>query len=45
MSTPTARTDEKWALIKENLTEILNPEILEKILDEGRNPRIYWGVC
>jgi hypothetical protein len=35
--------DERLALIKENLAEALNVEIIEKILDEGRNPKIYWG--
>jgi tyrosyl-tRNA synthetase len=35
--------DERLALIKENLAEFLNPEILETIVHEGRNPRIYWG--
>lgn len=34
--------EERLALIKENLAEILNPELLEKPLAEGRNPRIYW---
>ncbi|PNY25952.1 Tyrosine-tRNA ligase [Tolypocladium capitatum] len=36
---------ERLALIRENLAEILNPEILEKILEEGRNPKIYWGTA
>ncbi len=35
--------EERFALIKENLAEVLNPEIIEKILDEGRHPKIYWG--
>lgn len=34
---------ERLALINENLAEILNPEIIEKILEEGRNPKVYWG--
>jgi tyrosyl-tRNA synthetase len=34
---------ERLALIRENLAEILNPEIIEKILAEGRHPKIYWG--
>lgn len=34
---------ERYALICENLAEVLNPEIIEKILAEGRNPKIYWG--
>lgn len=39
-----ADASEKLALISENLTEILNPEIIEKILAEGRHPKIYWGM-
>lgn len=35
--------EEKLNLIKENLAEVLNPEIIEDILAEGRNPKIYWG--
>jgi hypothetical protein len=35
---------ERFALIKENLQEILNPDIIEGILAEGRNPKIYWGT-
>jgi hypothetical protein len=33
---------ERLALINENLAEVLNPELLEQPLAEGRNPRIYW---
>jgi tyrosyl-tRNA synthetase len=33
----------RLALIRENLDELLNPEIIEKILAEGGNPKIYWG--
>ncbi|KAH7013368.1 tyrosyl-tRNA synthetase [Ilyonectria destructans] len=36
---------ERLALIRENLAEILNPEIIEKILNEGGNPKIYWGTA
>lgn len=33
------------ALIKENLAEVLNFEIVEKILDENtRLPKVYWGM-
>lgn len=32
-------------MINENLAEVLNQEIIEKILDEGRNPKIYWGMA
>ncbi|OJJ44435.1 hypothetical protein ASPZODRAFT_101537 [Penicilliopsis zonata CBS 506.65] len=35
----------RYDLISENLAEVLNPEIIEKILAEGRNPRIYWGTA
>ncbi|RKL14646.1 Tyrosine--tRNA ligase, cytoplasmic [Fusarium oxysporum] len=38
-------TEERLALIKENLAEVLNPEIIESILAEGRNPKIYWGTA
>lgn len=34
---------ERFALIKDNLGEILNPELIESVLAEGRNPRVYWG--
>lgn len=33
----------RFDLIRENLGEILNPELIESILAEGRNPRVYWG--
>lgn len=35
--------NERFVLIKENLAEVLNEEIIQKILDEGRHPKIYWG--
>lgn len=38
-----ATAQERFALIQENLAEVMNPEIIEKILAEGRNPKIYWG--
>lgn len=34
----------RFALIKENLAEVLNPEIIENILADGRHPKIYWGA-
>jgi len=40
---PALSKEERLSLINENLAEILNPEIIEKVLDEGRDPRIYWG--
>lgn len=43
MMTSNLGVNEKLALIQENLTEILNPEVIERVLAEGRNPRIYWG--
>jgi tyrosyl-tRNA synthetase len=33
----------RFDLISDNLAEILNPELIESILIEGKNPRIYWG--
>ena len=33
---------DKLALINENLVEVLNPELIERPLAEGSNPRIYW---
>lgn len=36
--------EERLGLIKENLAEVLNPEIIEGILAEGRSPKIYWGM-
>lgn len=35
--------DEKLALIRENLQEVLNPEIIEEVLDKGETLRIYFG--
>lgn len=36
---------ERLALIRENLAEILNPEVIEKIIAEGGHPKIYWGTA
>ena len=36
--------DQRLALIKENLAEVLNEEIIKKILDDGKHPKIYWGM-
>lgn len=36
---------DRFALINENLAEVLNPELIESILAEGRNPKIYWGTA
>ena len=35
--------EERLALIKENLAEFLNPEIIEDIIKEGGSPKVYWG--
>ncbi|KAL3478002.1 tyrosine tRNA ligase [Aspergillus californicus] len=35
----------RFDLINDNLAEFLNPDIIETILAEGRNPRIYWGTA
>ncbi|KAH6613741.1 hypothetical protein B0J18DRAFT_447277 [Chaetomium sp. MPI-SDFR-AT-0129] len=40
-----ADADQRLALINENLAEVLNEEIIKKILDEGRHPKIYWGTA
>jgi tyrosyl-tRNA synthetase len=36
---------EQLELIHENLAEALNPELIEGILDGGRNLKIYWGTA
>lgn len=41
----TLNAQERFALINENLAEVLNPEIIESVLEEGRNPKIYWGTA
>jgi tyrosyl-tRNA synthetase len=40
----TLSVEERLALIRENLAEILNPEIIEGAMNEGRNPKIYFGT-
>lgn len=37
--------EQRLALIKENLAEVLNEEIIKKVLDEGGHPKIYWGTA
>ncbi|KAK3695951.1 Tyrosine--tRNA ligase cytoplasmic [Vermiconidia calcicola] len=46
-STPLAQTPaEKLNLIKNNLQEVLNPEIIDKVVNENERPlRIYWGTA
>lgn len=37
---------EKFDLIKKNLQEVLNPEIIEEILNKNERPlKIYWGTA
>ena len=35
----------RLALIRENLSEFLDPKIIEDIVNDGRNPKIYWGTA
>jgi len=39
-----AEAQAKFDLITENLQEVLNPEIVKKILAKGRPVKIYWGA-
>ena len=34
---------EQLALIKVNLAEVLNEEIIKAVLKEGRPLKVYWG--
>lgn len=38
-----ATKEAKLELIRENLAEVLNPEIIDEVLDKGETLRIYWG--
>lgn len=38
-----ATKEQKLELIRENLAEVLNPEIIDEVLDKGETLRIYWG--
>ena len=38
-----ASKEAKLELIRENLAEVLNPEIIDEVLDKGETLRIYWG--
>ena len=40
-----ASMEEKLALIKVNLKEVLNPEIMEDVLKKGENLKVYWGTA
>lgn len=37
--------EQKMELIKVNLKEVLNPEIMEAALKEGRPLKVYWGTA
>lgn len=36
--------EERLALIKENLAEVLDFDIIEKIVHDGKDPKVYWGT-
>ncbi|BCR86096.1 tyrosine--tRNA ligase cytoplasmic [Aspergillus chevalieri] len=40
-----ATKEAKLELIRENLAEVLNPEIIDEVLDKGETLRIYWGTA
>ncbi|KAI1917773.1 Tyrosine--tRNA ligase cytoplasmic [Ophidiomyces ophidiicola] len=40
-----AAAKERFDLISQNLAEFLDAGLIENILAEGRNPRIYWGTA
>lgn len=35
--------DEKFALITENLAEVIRPQLIHDVLAEGRPLKVYWG--
>lgn len=37
--------EERLALIKENLAEWLDFDIIEKIIHDGKDPKVYWGTA
>jgi tyrosyl-tRNA synthetase len=37
--------EERMSLIKVNLKEVLNPEIMDAVLAKGQNLKIYWGTA
>lgn len=40
-----ATKESKLELIRENLAEVLNPEVIDEVLDKGETLKIYWGMC
>ena len=43
MAAPQSK-EQKLELIRENLSEVLNPEIIDEVLNKDETLRIYWGV-
>ena len=43
MAAPQSK-ESKLELIRENLSEVLNPEIIDEVLKKDETLRIYWGV-
>lgn len=37
--------EDRLALIKVNLKEVLNPEIMEAVLNKGESLKVYWGTA
>jgi tyrosyl-tRNA synthetase len=37
--------EERMSLIKVNLKEVLNPEIMDAVLAKGESLKIYWGTA
>ncbi|KAH6679938.1 tyrosyl-tRNA synthetase [Plectosphaerella plurivora] len=38
-------TEQKLALLKRNLSEVLDQQIIEDVYKQGRDPVIYWGTA
>ncbi|KAG8703110.1 hypothetical protein FRC08_003072 [Ceratobasidium sp. 394] len=41
----TASSEARFEIITRNLQEVLGGDIIKAILDEGRNPKCYWGTA
>lgn len=39
------KAEERLDLIKENLAEVLDFDIIEKIINDGGDPKVYWGTA
>jgi tyrosyl-tRNA synthetase len=44
-SDPALSEEERMSLIKVNLKEVLNPEIMDAVLAKGETLKIYWGTA